>query len=167
MKSLESRIQEARALLEKNLKEKFPGKKRGEITVGVTFGAFELCHAGHMLMFEEAKAQCDYFLVGLDADPALTPASYRGKQKHHPVMSIPERHIILSSIKYIDQIFDYYEEGEVREFLKGLSPDVRIIGADWKDKNPTGHELPIKMYYNSRTHNYSTTELIERIRNRK
>ena len=167
MKPLTERIHEAKTLLEKNLKEKFPNKKREDIKVGVTFGAFDLCHAGHMLMFEEAKGQCDYFIVGLDADPALTPASYRGKQKHHPVMSIPERHIILSSIKHIDQIFDYFAEEEVRDFLKELMPDVRIIGADWKDKKPTGHELPIKMFYNSRNHGYSTTELIQRIRDRK
>ena len=29
---------------------------------GVTVGAFDLCHAGHMLMFKEAKERCDYLI---------------------------------------------------------------------------------------------------------
>ena len=34
--------------------------------IGFTCGAFDLCHAGHMLMFKEAKEHCDYLIVGLN-----------------------------------------------------------------------------------------------------
>ena len=33
--------------------------------VGFVAGAFDLCHAGHILMLEEAKRNCDYLIVGL------------------------------------------------------------------------------------------------------
>jgi bifunctional ADP-heptose synthase (sugar kinase/adenylyltransferase) len=33
--------------------------------VGITFSTFDLLHAGHVKMLEEAKRQCDYLIVGL------------------------------------------------------------------------------------------------------
>ena len=32
---------------------------------GITFGAFDLFHAGHVLMLEEAKEVCDYLIVAI------------------------------------------------------------------------------------------------------
>lgn len=39
--------------------------------VGITFSAFDLLHAGHIKMLEEAKQKCDYLIVGLQTDPTL------------------------------------------------------------------------------------------------
>jgi glycerol-3-phosphate cytidylyltransferase len=130
---------------------------------GITFGAFDLCHAGHMLMFKEAKEQCDYLIVGLQIDPSHTPESYRGKKKNSPIMSFEERLIILQGIRYIDEIVPYDTEEDLYELLKKIKPDIRIIGADWKGKKFTGYDLPIEMYYNSRDHQYSTSELRRRV----
>jgi glycerol-3-phosphate cytidylyltransferase len=81
--------------------------------VGVTVGAFDLCHAGHILMFKECKEVCDYLIVGLHSDPTIDRP---GKNK--PVMSFKERRIILESIKYIDEIFEYDTETQLYEVLK-------------------------------------------------
>jgi glycerol-3-phosphate cytidylyltransferase len=131
--------------------------------VGITAGAFDLCHAGHMLVFKEAKTVCDYLIVALQEDPSNTPADYRGKKKNKPVMSLEERRIILESVRYVDEIVTYNTEEELHDLLVKLKPDIRIIGADWKGKQYTGHELPIEMYFNTRGHNFSTTALRERI----
>ena len=131
--------------------------------VGITAGAFDLCHAGHMLVFKEAKDVCDYLIVALQEDPSQTPAGYRGKKKNKPIMSLEERRIILESVKYVDEIVIYNSEEELYDLLVKLKPDVRIIGADWKGKAFTGHDLPIEVYYNSRGHHFSTTALRERI----
>ena len=131
--------------------------------VGITAGAFDLCHAGHMLVFKEAKEICDYLIIALQDDPSHTPADYRGKKKNRPIMTLEERKIILESVKYIDEVVVYNSAQELYDLLVGLKPDVRIIGADWKGKEYTGHDLPIEMYFNSRDHNFSTTALRERI----
>ncbi len=131
--------------------------------VGITASAFDLCHAGHILMLKEAKTVCDYLIVCLQGDPSLTDPSYRGKKKNQPVMSIEERHIILEGIKYVDEIVVYNSEKELYDLLVQLQPDIRIIGPDWKGKPYTGHDLPIEMYFNSRDHEFSTTELRRRI----
>ncbi len=133
--------------------------------VGITVGSFDLCHAGHLMMFKECKKVCDFLVVGLQYDPSITDPTYRGKQKHKPVMSLKERRLILEGIKYIDQIFTYTTEEDLYKKLRKLSYDVRIIGADWKGKKYTGHDLPHKIYYNKRNHGYSTTELRDRIYN--
>ena len=131
--------------------------------VGFTAGAFDLCHAGHMLVFKEAKIVCDYLIVGLQNDPSDTPAEYRGKKKNRPVMSIEERKIILEGIRYIDEVVVYDTEEDLYRLLTEINPDIRIIGADWKGKKYTGWDLPIEMYFNSRDHTFSTSALRERV----
>lgn len=131
--------------------------------IGITAGAFDLCHAGHMLVFKEAKTVCDYLIVALQEDPSITSADYRGKQKNKPIMSLEERTIILESVKYVDQVVVYRTEEDLYKLLVELKPDIRIIGADWQGKQYTGHDLPIEMYFNSRGHNFSTTALRDRI----
>ena len=130
---------------------------------GFTCGAFDLCHAGHMLVFKEAKTVCDYLIVFLQEDPSVEAPDYRGKIKNKPVMSLPERKIILEGIKYIDEIITYKDEADLYTKLKHLKADVRIIGMDWKGKPFTGHDLPFEVYYNSREHSFSTSALRERV----
>jgi len=129
--------------------------------VGFTAGAFDLCHAGHILMFEEAKTQCDYLIVGLHSDPTIDRAGVKNK----PIMSVEERMIILKGIKYIDEIVTYNTEADLLKILteNSLGIDVRILGVEYKEKPYTGRGLPVEIYYNTRDHGYSTTELRERV----
>ncbi|MEI8337653.1 MAG: adenylyltransferase/cytidyltransferase family protein [bacterium] len=131
--------------------------------IGITVGAFDLCHVGHFLVFKEAKQNCNYLIVGLQIDPSITEKGYRGKKKNKPIMSLKERKIILKGIKYIDKIFTYTSEEDLFKKLKKIKYDIRFIGEDWKGKKYTGHNLPHKIFYNKRDHGYSTTELRERI----
>src|SRR5688572_17393525 len=81
--------------------------------IGFTCSAFDLCHAGHMLLFKEAKDHCDYLIVGLQEDQSVDNhinMQYRGKLKPKPIMSLDERKVILQGIKYIDEIFLYRNE---------------------------------------------------------
>ena len=128
--------------------------------IGFTCGAFDLVHAGHMLMFKEAKEQCEFLVVGLQIDPSIDRPD-----KHKPIQSVEERKIILEGIRYIDAIFEYKTEEGLYKILKETQDeiDIRIVGADWKGKKFTGYDLPIKIYFNSRNHKYSSSELRKRI----
>ena len=46
--------------------------KNENTKIGITFSAFDLLHAGHIKMLEEAKTVCDYLIVGLQLDQRLT-----------------------------------------------------------------------------------------------
>jgi len=135
-------------------------KKRaqGKGIIGFTCGAFDLCHYGHILVFQEAKEVCDYLIVALQSDPSLDRA-----YKNKPVQSFEERKGLLEAIKYIDGIARYDTEADLYELLQLLSPDIRIIGKDWHGKKYTGWDLPINMYFNTRDHGYSTSELRRRV----
>lgn len=127
---------------------------------GFTCGAFDLVHAGHILMFKEIRAQCDFLIVGLQSDPNIDRS-----EKNRPIETIEERKIKLEACKYIDQIVLYNTEADLYILLKNLKPDVRFLGVDHKGKPFTGDDLPIKIIFNSRDHAYSSSNLRERILN--
>ena len=61
---------------------------------GITFGAFDLFHAGHVLMLQEAKTVCDYLIVCIQTDP-----SHDRKAKNTPVQSLLEREIQITACR--------------------------------------------------------------------
>lgn len=132
--------------------------KRKKKVVGFTCGAFDLLHAGHALMLEECKEHCDYLIVGVQDDP-----SFDRPEKNRPVMTYDERIIMVEAMKAVDDVVTYSTEADLVELLKSINPDVRIIGADWKGKKYTGHDLPIKVVFNTRDHGYSTSSLRKRV----
>ena len=71
----------------------------------------------------------------------------------------------VSSIKFVDEVRSYTTESSLVELLQEINPDVRILGADHKEKKFTGYELEIKCIFNSRDHGYSTSELRKRVYN--
>ena len=130
------------------------------LKIGFTCGAMDLLHAGHAMMLAEAKSQCDYLVVGVQSDPSIDR-----KEKNTPVMSYEERLIMAISNKSIDCVVPYTTEDELLFILKTLVPDVRIVGADHKGKLFTGHNMDIPIYFNTRNHNWSTSNLRERVAN--
>ena len=130
--------------------------------VGFTASAFDLLHAGHVAMLEEAKSQCDWLIAGLQTDPTIDRP-----EKNKPVQSITERFIQLRACKYVDEIYVYATEADLMDLLAILPIDVRIIGSDYANKDFTGKKYcldnNIKIYYNRRSHKLSTSELRNRL----
>lgn len=126
--------------------------------VGITFSSFDLLHAGHIKMLEEAKSICDYLIVGLQTDPTIDRPT-----KNKPAQSVVERYIQLKACKMIDEIVPYTTETDLEDILKAFAIDVRIIGDDYRDKDFTGkqycEEKGIEIYYNSRDHRFSSSGL--------
>jgi len=130
--------------------------------VGFTCSTFDLLHAGHILMLAEAKSVCDYLIVGLQSDPTID----RPGVKNKPVQSIVERYVQLSAVKFVDEIVVYDTEKDLEDLLMFLPITMRIIGEEYEGKNFTGKEIcddrNIKMFYNSRKHRFSSSELRNR-----
>ena len=128
-------------------------------TIGFTCSCFDLLHAGHILMLQDAKRQCDKLIVGLQTDPTID----RPDTKNKPIQSLEERKIQLEAVKYVDEVFIYDTEEELYKKLLDINPDVRILGSDYIGKSFTGDDLDIEIYYHERKHNYSTTNLRKKI----
>lgn len=126
--------------------------------VGITFSSFDLLHAGHIKMLEEAKRQCDYLICGIQTDPTVDRPS-----KNKPVQSIVERYIQLKGCRYVDEIIPYATEQDLEDVLRSFKIDVRIIGEEYVDKKFTGRDYcekkGIDLYFNKREHRFSSTNL--------
>ena len=126
--------------------------------VGITFSAFDLLHAGHIKMLEDAKRQCDYLIVGLQTDPTLDRP-----EKNRPIQTVVERYIQLKACHMVDEIVPYATEQDLEDILRSFKIDVRILGDEYKDKNFTGRsyceDKGIELYYNSRDHRFSSSGL--------
>lgn len=131
--------------------------------IGFTAGAFDLLHAGHVLMLQEAAEACDYLVVGLHTDPTID----RPDAKNKPIQSVFERYVQLKALSVVDEIVPYDTEEDLLTLLSTMNVDIRIIGEDYVDKDFTGKELPIPVYYNRRKHSLSTSELRKRIKDAK
>jgi len=129
---------------------------------GITFSAFDLFHAGHVKMLEEAKTKCDYLIVGLQLDPSIDRT-----EKNKPTQSIIERYVQLKGCKFIDEIIPYVTEGDLIDILSSFKIDIRIIGEEYKEKDFTGKEYckkkGIDIYYNKREHRFSSSVLREQV----
>jgi glycerol-3-phosphate cytidylyltransferase len=130
--------------------------------VGFTCSTFDLFHAGHVVMLEEAKRHCDHLIVGIQLDPTLDRSN-----KNKPIQSIVERQIQVKSCKYVDEVVTYSTEKELEDLLKILPIDVRILGVEYMDKEFTGKQIcqdrGIKIYFNSRDHSFSSSDLRLRV----
>lgn len=127
--------------------------------IGFTCSTFDLFHAGHIMMLEEAKKQCDFLIVGLQTDPTLD----RPNTKNKPVQGVFERWAQLKGCKFVDQIIPYSTERELRDILLSFPINVRILGEEYKGKEFTGHDIPMEFYFNQRRHSFSTSELRQRV----
>ena len=126
---------------------------------GITFGAFDLFHAGHVLMLQEAKTVCDYLIACIQSDPSIDRP-----EKNRPVQSVVERQIQVAACRYVDETLVYDTEAHLLEILNCLHWDVRILGDEYRDAPFTGRDETLdRCYFNKRPHPFSSSELRSRV----
>lgn len=134
---------------------------KNDKTIGFVCGAFDFVHAGHTLMFKEAKIHCDYLIVGLQTDPSIDR-----EDKSRPTQDMFERFTQLDANKYVDKIVIYETEENLYNYLLVNRDivDCRFVDESYENKDFTGKDIEdITIIYNSRRHSYSSTQ----IRNKK
>jgi len=115
-------------------------------------------------MLEEVKKHCDHLIVGLHTDPTIDRP-----EKNKPIQTLIERQIQVRGCKYVDEIIVYETEKDLKTILKTLPIDVRFIGQEYALEDFTGKKLckkkRIRVLFNKRMHDFSSSELRERIKN--
>tara|TARA_R100000664_G_scaffold11635_1_gene18872 strand:+ start:3667 stop:4095 length:429 start_codon:yes stop_codon:yes gene_type:complete len=119
---------------------------------GFIAGNFDVIHPGYVKMFKDAKNVCDWLIVALHDDPSL-----EREHKLKPVLSVDERIEILKILEPVDEVIPYQTESDLYELLQRVSPDIRILGDDYVDKDYTGKDLDIPVYFHKRCRKWSTT----------
>jgi glycerol-3-phosphate cytidylyltransferase len=133
--------------------------------IGFNCSSFDLFHAGHVTMLKMEKEMCDYLKVALQVDPTID----RPGVKNKPAQTVYERYVQLQACKYVDEILVYETEADLLNLIKTQTIHVRFLSEEYKDKDFTGKQYcidhGIELYYHLRRHQYSSTELRNRVHN--
>lgn len=126
----------------------------------ITFGTFDVFHVGHINILERAKELGDCLIVGVSSDQLNF-----NKKKRYPIYSQSDRLKIISSLKFVDEVF-VEESLELKlEYIKRFKADVLVMGDDWAGRFDWVKD-ECDVVYLPRTPSISTTEIIEIVRSK-
>ena len=131
--------------------------------VGFNCSSFDLFHAGHVTMLKMEKQLCDYLIVALQVDPTIDRPGIKNK----PTQSVYERYVQVQGCKYVDEILVYETEADLLNMIKTQLINIRFLSEEYKDRDFTGKQYcidnGIELHFHKREHQYSSTELRNRV----
>lgn len=132
-------------------------------TIAFTNGCFDVLHAGHVQYLQDARAQADLLVVGLNSDESI-----RGlKGPSRPVQPLEARSAVLAALQAVDYVVAF-SDATPKKLIEAIRPDVLVKGADYRKSDVVGADFVES--YGGRVHlsavreGFSTTNLIERMR---
>lgn len=127
---------------------------------GITFGAFDPLHIGHINLIKNALKQCDILIVCVSSNEYI-----RTVKKYEPKFSYEERIIALGMIKGVSKIemqgVDYPHSK--KQLAKKNKADIIFVGSDWSKETFKGEGMGIPVVYLPRTIGVSGTELRKKL----
>jgi D-glycero-beta-D-manno-heptose 1-phosphate adenylyltransferase len=129
-----------------------------------TNGCFDLLHRGHVHILREARACGDVLVVGINSDKSVKQI----KGPARPVLPESDRCELLGAMEMVDFVI-LFNEPDPYDLIAAIQPDVLVKGGDWNSEKIIGADLVeeaggsvvVVPYIKG----FSTTEIIERIRN--
>ena len=131
-------------------------------TIGFTNGAFDCCHLGHLSSFVRARQLCDALIVAVNSDASVR----RAKGENRPVQDERTRALLLASMEFVDAVIIFDEETPLH-IIERLRPDVLAKEGYTLDRWPEAQfaqTYGAKIVTLPRVDNYSTTQLVERMK---
>ena len=125
--------------------------------IGFVNGCFDILHVGHVKLFEYAKSFCDYLVVAIDSDERVRA----NKGATRPFNCLEDRKLMLSSLRFIDEVESFSTDEELASLVNNLAPDVMIVGDDYMDKRVIGSEHAKELKFYRKVDGYSTTKILE------
>jgi len=130
--------------------------------VAFTNGCFDVLHAGHVQYLQEARAQADFLVVGLNGDAAVRALKGAGR----PVNPVESRALVLAALEAVDYL-TVFDEPTPLELIRAVRPDVLVKGADYRREEVVGADFVES--HGGRVHlaglreGCSTTRLLQRL----
>ena len=98
-----------------------------------TNGCFDLLHAGHISLLEQARQKGGRLVVGLNSDDSIR----RLKGSGRPVASQHDRVRILAALSAVDAVTLFEEDTPLR-LIEAIRPDVLVKGGDYNQRDIVG-----------------------------
>jgi rfaE bifunctional protein nucleotidyltransferase chain/domain len=123
-------------------------------------GSFDILHVGHIRLLKYASS-LGMLKVGLDSDNRIT--SRKGFDR--PINTLENRIEMIESLKYVNEISTFDSENELENLIKEWKPDIMVIGDDYIDRTVYGKEYVNEIIFFKKIPNYSTTNILKKLRN--
>jgi D-beta-D-heptose 7-phosphate kinase / D-beta-D-heptose 1-phosphate adenosyltransferase len=90
-------------------------------------GCFDLLHAGHVRLLEQARGLGDHLVVLINGDESVRRLKGRGR----PLNPVDDRVAVLRSLTCVDEVV-VFDEDTPSEALRALRPHLFVKGADYQ-----------------------------------
>jgi rfaE bifunctional protein nucleotidyltransferase chain/domain len=135
-------------------------------------GCFDILHSGHIDLLWYAKLygienlsyydaiRTNNLYVGLDSDARVKILKGDGR----PINDIETRVKILSNLRMVDEVVIFYNDDDLKYFIKSYNIDYIVVGDQYKDKKVIGSENSKYGVIYYPVDDRSTTNVIEKIK---
>ncbi len=125
-----------------------------------TNGCFDLLHMGHISLLNEARAQGDKLIVGINSDDSVRRVKGIGR----PIQTQEERAMMLAALDIVDLVV-IFDGDDPRSLIEYVQPHVLVKGSDYEREEIIGREFAKRTHIVERTPDSpSTTQTIERVK---
>jgi D-beta-D-heptose 7-phosphate kinase/D-beta-D-heptose 1-phosphate adenosyltransferase len=119
-------------------------------------------HAGHVQYLNDARAQGDLLVVGINSDASVRALKGEGR----PINPVEARAQVLASLHAVDYL-TIFNELTPLELIEVVRPDVLVKGMDYRKDDVVGRALVEsyggRVYLAPLSEGYSTTRLLQRL----
>ncbi len=142
--------------------EEIPGLVKRLRTEGKTIatlnGSFDLLHAGHLHMIEEASNQADVLIVALNTDRSIQEY----KSPTRPICPLKDRQAMMAALRWVDYVTSF-DETDPRALLSIIKPDVHVNGSEY-GANCIEADVVHRIHVVNLIPGHSTSNLLKRIK---
>ena len=136
--------------------------RRADKRIVFTNGCFDLLHAGHIFLLEEAKKHGDKLIVAVNSDKSVRHL----KGSARPIAPLYSRAVLLAALSLTDAVISFEEETP-EKLITYLKPHVLVKGGDYKPEEIAGanfiQSIQGKVVIISLLCDYSTSSYVEKI----
>ena len=133
-------------------------------TVVFTNGCFDLLHRGHVHTLRQAKAAGDLLIVAVNSDRSVKSI----KTAQRPILPETDRIELIAAIEMVDYVI-LFDDPDPYQLIAAIKPQVLAKGGDWSSVEIIGADIVQaaggRVALIPYLKGFSTTEIIERIRN--
>lgn len=127
-----------------------------------TNGVFDVLHPGHIELLRVAKSLGDFLVVGLDSDRRVQ--SMKGPSR--PINNWLDRKAMLEAVRHVDLVIGFDSDSEIEMLLRVFKPKIVVDNPEWTPQKTPYMPEGIEVRKFGLIEGYSSTRIIERIRDR-
>jgi D-glycero-beta-D-manno-heptose 1-phosphate adenylyltransferase len=108
------------------LEEKLFSLRSQGLSIATLNGSFDLLHAGHLYIIQQASLQADRLFLCLNSDRSIQ--LYKSPKR--PIIPLQYRLEMLAALEFVDYL-TWFDETDPIAILSVIRPDVHVNGAEY------------------------------------